>query len=133
MKAETIQQKNVCQPNLSLQKLDTSSIAKRSPPTGAPNAALTPAPAPAVRKFLLAITTNVISLFCIGTVMVPRNQQYSGLYRNSHLPTFHGLNQEKLVRKSDTVIYTTSLQYIQYNSHPNSYVYCSSKSHFRAC
>ena len=53
VKVATIQQKNVCHPSLSLQKLDTSSKANSRPPTGAPNAALTPAPAPAVRKFLL--------------------------------------------------------------------------------
>lgn len=51
---ETMEQKNVCQPRVWFQKEDTSSIANRRPPTGAPNAALTPAAAPAEIKSRLS-------------------------------------------------------------------------------
>lgn len=42
VKAETIVHKNVRHVSLSLQNVDASSSEKRSPPTGAPNAAETP-------------------------------------------------------------------------------------------
>ena len=48
---DNMQQKKIIQPNFMLQKEDTSSMAKSSPPTGAPKAAATPAAAPAVVKF----------------------------------------------------------------------------------
>ena len=54
MKVATIQQKNTCQESLFFQKDETSSIANRSPPTGAPNAEAMPAAAPAEIKFLLS-------------------------------------------------------------------------------
>ena len=50
---DNMQQKKIIQPNFMLQKDDTSSMAKSSPPTGAPKAAATPAAAPAVVKFRL--------------------------------------------------------------------------------
>jgi len=48
-----MQQKNVIQPSLRLQNEDTSSMANSRPPTGAANAAETPAAAPAVVKLRL--------------------------------------------------------------------------------
>ena len=48
-----MQQKNVIQPSFRLQNDDTSSMANNSPPTGAANAAETPAAAPAVVKLRL--------------------------------------------------------------------------------
>ena len=53
VKVASMQQKKIIQPNFMLQKEDTSSMANSSPPTGAPNAAATPAAAPAVVKFRL--------------------------------------------------------------------------------
>ena len=44
---------STCQDSFRFQKDDTSSMAKRSPPTGAPKAAETPAAAPAVMKLRL--------------------------------------------------------------------------------
>ena len=54
MKVATIQQKNTCQESLFFQNEETSSMANRSPPTGAPNAEAMPAAAPAEIKFLLS-------------------------------------------------------------------------------
>jgi len=48
-----MQQKNVIQPSFKLQNDETSSMANSSPPTGAANAADTPAAAPAVVKLRL--------------------------------------------------------------------------------
>lgn len=66
---DTIQQKKICQLSLSFQKDDTSSIEKSKPPTGAPNAADTPAAAPADTKFLLKDTEieqefNILYWYC---------------------------------------------------------------------
>ena len=52
VKVAVIQQKNTCHDNLFFQKDDTSSMANRSPPTGAPNADAIPAAAQALMKFL---------------------------------------------------------------------------------
>lgn len=49
----SMQQKKIIQPSFILQNDDTSSMANSKPPTGAPNAAATPAAAPAVVKFRL--------------------------------------------------------------------------------
>lgn len=48
-----MQQKNICQERVVVQKEDTSSIEKSKPPTGAPNAEATPAAAPADMKLRL--------------------------------------------------------------------------------
>jgi hypothetical protein len=53
VKAAIIEQKNTCHVSRLDQKLETSSIEKRSPPTGAPKALETPAAAPAEMKFRL--------------------------------------------------------------------------------
>ena len=49
-----MQQKKTCQESLFFQKDETSSIANRRPPTGAPNAEAIPAAAPAEIKFRLS-------------------------------------------------------------------------------
>ncbi len=53
VKVDNMQEKKIIQPSFILQKEDTSSMAKSSPPTGAPKAAATPAAAPAVVKLRL--------------------------------------------------------------------------------
>ena len=53
VKVATIVQKNICQDNFKFQKEETSSIANNKPPTGAPKAEATPAPAPAEIKLRL--------------------------------------------------------------------------------
>jgi len=53
VKAAIIEQKNTCHVSRLDQKLETSSIEKRSPPTGAPKALETPAAAPAEMKLRL--------------------------------------------------------------------------------
>ena len=53
VKVATIQQKNICQDNVTVQNEHTSSIENNNPPTGAPKAEATPAAAPAEIKFLL--------------------------------------------------------------------------------
>lgn len=53
VKVATMAQKKICQESRIFQKLDTSSIEKSNPPTGAPKAEATPAAAPALMKFLL--------------------------------------------------------------------------------
>ena len=50
VKVATMQQKKTCQESLFFQKDETSSIAKRRPPTGAPKAEAIPAAAPAEMK-----------------------------------------------------------------------------------
>ncbi len=50
----TMQQKKTCQLSLRLQCEETSSMAKSSPPTGAPKADATPAAAPALIKSRLS-------------------------------------------------------------------------------
>ena len=57
VKVASMQQKKIIQPSFNVQKDDTSSMANSRPPTGAPNAAATPAAAPAVVKFRLADRT----------------------------------------------------------------------------
>uniref|UniRef100_A0A0K2SV93 Uncharacterized protein n=1 Tax=Lepeophtheirus salmonis TaxID=72036 RepID=A0A0K2SV93_LEPSM len=54
VKVAVMQQKNTCHESLFFQKEDTSSIANKSPPTGAPKADAIPAAAPADMKFLLS-------------------------------------------------------------------------------
>merc|ERR1719330_1827273 len=54
VKALTMLQKNTCQDSFMFQNEDTSSMANRSPPTGAPKAEAMPAAAPADMKFLLS-------------------------------------------------------------------------------
>lgn len=46
-------QKKICQDNFMFQNDETSSIANSKPPTGAPKAEATPAPAPAEMKLRL--------------------------------------------------------------------------------
>lgn len=53
VKVETIVQKNICHDSFIFQKEETSSIANNNPPTGAPKADATPAPAPAEMKLRL--------------------------------------------------------------------------------
>ena len=53
VKVAVMHAKNVCQDNFMFQKEETSSMAKRRPPTGAPKAEATPAPAPAEIKLRL--------------------------------------------------------------------------------
>jgi len=53
VKVASMLQKNVIQPSFRLQNDDTSSMANSRPPTGAANAADTPAAAPAVVKLRL--------------------------------------------------------------------------------
>ncbi len=53
VKVDSMQEKKIIQPSFMLQKDDTSSMANSRPPTGAPNAAATPAAAPAVVKLRL--------------------------------------------------------------------------------
>ena len=60
---DNMQQKKIIQPNFMLQKDDTSSMAKSSPPTGAPKAAATPAAAPAVVKFRLLNKESIAFIF----------------------------------------------------------------------
>ena len=60
---DNMQQKKIIQPNFMLQKDDTSSMAKSSPPTGAPKAAATPAAAPAVVKFRLVNKESIAFIF----------------------------------------------------------------------
>ena len=62
VKVATIQQKNICQDNVTVQNEHTSSIENNSPPTGAPKAEATPAAAPAEIKFLLQKTMSFSSL-----------------------------------------------------------------------
>ena len=52
VKVAVMQQKKTCQDSVFFQKDETSSMAKRSPPTGAPKAEAIPAAAPAEMKFL---------------------------------------------------------------------------------
>lgn len=59
---ETMAQKKICQDSFMFQKEDTSSMEKRSPPTGAPKAEATPAAAPALMKFLLLMVTGSLTL-----------------------------------------------------------------------
>ena len=53
VKVASMQQKKIIQPSFIDQNDETSSIANRRPPTGAPKAAATPAAAPAVVKLRL--------------------------------------------------------------------------------
>ena len=62
---EIMQQKNVCQESFKFQNEETSSMEKRSPPTGAPNAEDTPAATPADTKFLL----QMCSVLRLGVVL----------------------------------------------------------------
>ena len=55
VKVEVIAQKNICQESFKFQKDETSSMEKRRPPTGAPNAEATPAAAPALMKLRLEL------------------------------------------------------------------------------
>ena len=66
VKVATMQQKNTCQLSLFFQKEETSSMAKSSPPTGAPNADAIPAAAPADMKFLRS--SEFRNLFCRARV-----------------------------------------------------------------
>ena len=50
---DTIAQKKICHESFMFQKLDTSSMENKRPPTGAPNADATPAAAPALMKLRL--------------------------------------------------------------------------------
>ena len=50
---DVIAQKKICHERRMFQNDDTSSIEKRRPPTGAPNADATPAAAPALMKLRL--------------------------------------------------------------------------------
>ena len=59
VKVASMQAKKIIQPSFIDQKEDTSSMVNRSPPTGAPNAAATPAAAPAVVKLRLNRWENV--------------------------------------------------------------------------
>ena len=61
VKVATIQQKKVIHDNFMFQKDETSSMANSKPPTGAPNADATPAPAPAEMKFRLKGSTKLSS------------------------------------------------------------------------
>ena len=58
-----MQQKKIIQPSFIDQNDDTSSMANSRPPTGAPNAAATPAAAPAVVKLRLRVDQSVLQLF----------------------------------------------------------------------
>ena len=51
VKVAVIQQKNTCHDRVFFQKDETSSMANRRPPTGAPKAEAMPAAAPALMKF----------------------------------------------------------------------------------
>ena len=53
VKVAVMQAKKVCQDNFMFQNEETSSIANKRPPTGAPKAEATPAPAPAEMKLRL--------------------------------------------------------------------------------
>ena len=62
MKVEVIAQKNICQESFKFQKDETSSMEKRRPPTGAPNAEATPAAAPALMKLRLKLKVKLKEL-----------------------------------------------------------------------
>lgn len=67
-----IQQKKIIQPSFIVQNDETSSMANRSPPTGAPKAAATPAAAPAVVKLRLKHSNSCVCRI-LHTMEAPNN------------------------------------------------------------
>ena len=61
VKVAVMQENKVCQDNFMFQKDETSSMANKRPPTGAPKAEATPAPAPADMKLRLIVNKQKIS------------------------------------------------------------------------
>jgi len=85
-----MQQKNVIQPSLRLQNDDTSSMANRRPPTGAANAADTPAAAPAVVKFRLHHSLRLKIAYSFFYKKNPlQNYEVSYSDMGSHSITYH--------------------------------------------